>query len=132
MLVRAVIAWGVILGGAIVNGMFREAVILPRTGRAVAHAISTVFLCLLIVGIGWLATAWIAPRSIQDAWLVGTAWLVLTLVFEFGAGHFVFGRTWQELLAEYNLLAGRIWIMVLIVTLMTPIITFTLRQNPGP
>ena len=33
----------------------------------------------------------------------------------------------EELLADYNLLAGRIWVMVLIVTLMTPIIAFTWR-----
>jgi hypothetical protein len=127
MLVRTVVAWCVILAGAVANGMFRESVILPRTRRGVAHAISTVLLCVVIVAIGWPATLWIDPRTIQDAWTIGAVWLVLTLAFEFGAGHFVFGRTWQELLADYNLLAGRIWIMVLVVTLMTPIVAFTRR-----
>jgi hypothetical protein len=129
MVARAVIAWGVILGGAVLNGMFREAVLLPRMGRTLAHAISTILLCLVIIAIGWPATAWAAPRTIQDAWIVGTLWLVLTLAFEFGAGHFIFGRTWEELLGEYNVLAGRIWIVVLIVTFMTPITTFTLRHG---
>jgi hypothetical protein len=127
MLTRTVAAWCVLLAGAVVNGMVREAWLLPRTGRGVAHAVSTVLLCLLIVAIGWPATIWIDPRTIQDAWLVGAAWLVLTLAFEFGAGHFVFGRPWEELLADYNLLAGRIWLMVLVVTLMTPIVAFTYR-----
>lgn len=129
MLMRTVLAWCLLLGGAILNGMLREGIILPRTGRSVAHAISTVLLCLLIIGIGWPATAWVAPATLYDAWIVGTVWLGLTLAFEFGAGHFVFGHSWNELLAEYNLLAGRIWMMVLIVTLMTPIMTFTLRQT---
>ena len=132
MVAKAVVAWCLILVGAVLNGMVREAVILPRTGRIVAHAISTVLLCLVIIGIGWPATAWVAPRTIQDAWVIGALWLVLTLAFEFGAGHFVFGRTWQELLAEYNVLAGRIWVMVLVVTLMTPIITFTHRAAEVP
>lgn len=129
MVARAVLAWCLLLAGAVLNGMFREAVLIPKAGRTVAHAISTVLLCLVIIGIGWPATAWTSPRTIQDAWLVGTLWLVLTLAFEFGAGHFVFGRTWEELLGEYNLLAGRIWIIVLIVTFMTPITAFTLRQG---
>ena len=129
MLVRAVVAWGLLLGGAVLNGMFREAVLMPRSGRAVAHAISTVLLCLLIIGIGWPASAWVAPSTLQDAWIIGAVWLVLTLAFEFGAGHFMFGKSWTELMAEYNLLAGRIWVMVLVVTFMTPILTFTLRQN---
>ena len=47
------------------------------------------------------------------------------IAFEFLGGHFIFGKPWQELLADYNLFAGRIWVMVLIVTLMTPIVAFT-------
>jgi hypothetical protein len=61
----------------------------------------------------------------QDAWTIGVTWVALTLAFEFLGGHFIFGRPWQELLGDYNLFAGRIWVMVLIVTLMTPVIAFT-------
>jgi hypothetical protein len=84
-------------------------------------------LSLLILAAGWVAIPWIGPRTVQDAWTIGVLWVVLTLVFEFLGGHFLFGKPWQELLADYNILAGRIWVMVLIVTLMTPIIAFTRR-----
>lgn len=131
MLVRTVFSWCVLLAVAIGNGFIRESFITPRTGRAAAHALSTVLLSLLIVIVGWLATGWIEPRTLQDAWLVGVIWLLLTLAFEFLAGHFVFGRTWAELLSEYNLLAGKIWVMVLIVTLMTPIVAFMRRGIPS-
>lgn len=124
MLARTVVSWFVLLAVAVGNGAVRESWLTPRTGRGAGHAISTVILSVLIVIVGSLATEWIGPRSLQDAWMVGVTWLVFTLAFEFLAGHFVFGRTWTELLAEYNLLAGRIWIMVLIVTLMTPIVAF--------
>jgi hypothetical protein len=84
-------------------------------------------LSVLILAVGWISVPWIGPQTIQDAWTIGIIWVVLTLAFEFLGGHFLFGKPWQELLADYNLFAGRIWVMVLIVTLMTPVIAFTRR-----
>lgn len=127
MLFRALAIWFVMLLGAVANGAFREAVLTSRLGRGVAHAVSTVLLSLVILLVGWIATPWIAPRTLQDAWTIGVAWVGLTIAFEFLAGHFVFGRPWSDLLADYNLLAGRIWLMVLVVTLMTPVFAFTRR-----
>ena len=125
MIIRAVLVWVGLLVVAILNGGFREAVLAPRLGRSVAHGVSTVMLSLFIVALGWVTTPWVGPKSLQDAWMIGGAWVVLTLAFEFLGGHFIFGKPWQTLLADYNLLAGRIWVMVLIVTLMTPVIAFT-------
>lgn len=127
MLVRALAIWFVLLLVAVLNGAFREAVLTPRMGRGGAHALSTVMLSALILLVGWLSMPWILPRTLQDAWTVGALWVGLTIAFEFLAGHFVFGRPWNELLADYNLLAGRIWLMVLVVTLMTPVFAFTRR-----
>jgi hypothetical protein len=127
MLVRALAIWFVLLLVAVLNGAFREAVLTPRVGRGVAHALSTVMLSVLILIVGWLSMGWISPRTLQDAWTIGALWVGLTIAFEFLAGHFVFGRPWDELLADYNLLAGRIWLMVLVVTLMTPVFAFTRR-----
>ena len=125
MIIRAVLVWVGLLTVAILNGGFREAVLAPRLGRSLAHGLSTVMLSLLIVALGWMTTPWVEPRSLQDAWLIGGVWVALTLAFEFLGGHFIFGKPWQALLADYNLFAGRIWVMVLIVTLMTPVIAFT-------
>ena len=127
MLTRTLLSWGLLLVVAIGNGFVRESWITPRAGRGVGHALSTVTLTVLIVLVGSVATGWIGLRTIQEAWTIGVTWLVLTLAFEFLAGHFVFGRPWTELFAEYNLFAGKIWIMVLIVTLMTPIVAFIRR-----
>jgi hypothetical protein len=124
---RIVLIWCGLLFLAILNGGFREAMLVPRVGRGLGNAVSTVILSALIVAAGWISIPWIGPRSLQDAWTIGIAWVTLTLAFEFLAGHFVFGKPWAELLADYNLMAGRIWIMVLIVTLMIPIVAFTRR-----
>ena len=127
MILRAVFVWFGLLVLASLNGGFREAVLVPRMGRGLGQAVSTVMLSTLILAAGWVSVPWVGPRTLQDAWTIGLLWVTLTLGFEFLAGHFVFGKPWPELLADYNLLAGRIWLMVLIVTLMTPIVAFTKR-----
>jgi hypothetical protein len=124
-MLRTVFIWFGLLIVAVLNGGFREAVLLPRMGRGLAQGVSTLMLSLLIVAAGWVSLQWIGPRTMQDAWTIGVTWVALTLAFEFLGGHFIFGRPWQELLGDYNLFAGRIWVMVLIVTLMTPVIAFT-------
>jgi hypothetical protein len=70
----------------------------------------------------WSTIAWIRPRSLADAWRIGLLWLALTLAFELLAGHYVFDAPWSRLLADYNLLRGRIWILVLITTFAAPVI----------
>ena len=54
------------------------------------------------------------------AFLIGSLWLALTLAFEFGFGHWAGGKSWHELLQDYNLLAGRVWVFIPIVTAVAP------------
>ena len=72
---------------------------------------------------------WIAPSSVDEAWAIGFGWVTLTLAFEFLGGHFLFGKSWTELAVDYNVLAGRIWVLVLIVTLLAPVVTFARRAQ---
>ena len=51
--------------------------------------------------------------SAGEAWATGFWWLALTILFEFGFGHFVAGHSWQTLLADYNIFAGRLWLFFL-------------------
>ena len=45
----------------------------------------------------------IHPITYAQAATVGFIWLGLTLLFEFGAGHYLFRQPWRRLLADYNL-----------------------------
>ena len=54
---------------------------------------------------------------------------MLTLAFEFLAGHFLFRNTWERLLADYNLAQGRVWILVLVTTLVTPVLVHAARAG---
>jgi hypothetical protein len=121
---RAIAVWLVLLVIAIANGAAREGLISPRVGQAAGHVISTILLCLLIIALTWLTLPWIGPSGTSDALAIGLWWVALTLAFEFLAGHFLFGKPWPELLADYNLLRGRIWPLVPLVTLLAPSIVF--------
>ena len=61
-----------------------------------------------------------APRTAREACAIGGIWVTLTLAFEFLAGHYLFGHPWRRLLEDYDLAAGRIWILVLMTTAAAP------------
>jgi len=124
---RALLVWFALLAAAFANGAVRELVFVPRLGNTSAHAISVGILSLAIAVASLSTITWIHPRSLREAWKVGLLWLALTLAFEVLAGHYVFGTSWTRLLADYNILAGRIWIVVLIMTVAAPVIAARVR-----
>lgn len=127
MIDRAVIVWAGIAVIAVLNGGFREAVLIPRMGDTAGRAASTVLLAAAVLAAAVLTINWIAPAAPRDAWRVGALWLGLTLAFEFLAGHYLFRVPWREITADYNVLRGRIWVLVLIVTLVAPAAAAALR-----
>jgi hypothetical protein len=133
MLGRAVAVWFGILVLAFINGALREMAIIPAAGEVVGRALSSLLLSAVVAAITWLTIDWIAPATSGKAWMVGLLWVTLTLAFEFGAGHYLFGNPWSQLLADYNVLTGRIWVLVLITTLLAPVVAghFSGRWWPG-
>ena len=118
---RAVVVWFGLLILAILNGGLRDTVLSPRLGDPVGRALSTILLSGLILLTTWLTIRWMRPRTTGEALRIGILWLVLTLSFEFLVGHYGFGKSWADLLADYDLRLGRIWILVLVITLVAPL-----------
>lgn len=127
MLIRAAAIWLVLMVLAIANGVTRNALITPRVGEHAGHVISTVILCGLIFLAAWLAIDWIGPGGARQAFFVGVLWVGMTAAFEFLVGHYVFGHSWEKLLADYNLARGRVWILVLLSTLLAPYVAARAR-----
>lgn len=127
MVVRAAAVWLALLAAAVLNGAFRVGVLNPRYGEGVGHVMSTLLLCVLISLLSWAAIGWIHPTTVVQAGAVGVLWLVMTLVFEFSFGRGVAHETWTELLADYNVLGGRIWLLVLLTTTAAPYLAGRLR-----
>lgn len=126
MIGRALFVWILLVVLAIANGTLRTLVLAPRIGEHTGRFVSTLLLSALIAVAAWLTIPWIEPATESDAWLVGGIWLVLTLAFEFGVGHWVFRNSWDKLLDDYDLSKGRIWILVLATTLLAPVAAFRL------
>lgn len=122
MILIHTVAWLGLAVLAVANGVLREMTYGPRLGDRRAHQLSSVLLIILIglytYGLGLIRP----PASGGQALAVGTIWLGLTVVFEFGFGRLVRKLTWQKLLADYNLAAGRVWALVLVWVLVAPLV----------
>lgn len=127
MIVRALVVWIGILLLASVNGAIRDLLLAPRLGDPAARAISTISLSAVVVLVTWLSIRWIGPASARAAFVIGAFWTLLTLAFEFLGGRYLFGKSWATLLADYDLARGRIWVLVLLVTLLAPLLVARAR-----
>lgn len=121
MLLLSLVVWFMFAVIAVLNGLFRQSVLVPSLGELWGRAISSITLSSLILLATYifLANTDLSP-SAGDLFSMGAIWLVLTLAFEFGFGRLVAKRSWQVLLEDYNILKGRIWILVLATTLLGP------------
>ena len=128
---RALIIWFALLVVAVVNGAFREALLIPRFGSQAGHIVSTLMLSAAILIVTYLAVPWIQPGSLRGTIAIGVAWLVLTLAFEFGFGR-VRGKAWAELLVDYDVFKGQIWVLVLITTAVAPYLAARARGLLSP
>ena len=112
---------------AIGNGALREFVFKKFMTALAAHQLSTVNLFIFFA----LYIAFIInrfpPGSSNQAVFIGFLWLVLTLVFEFGFGRYR-GNSWSKLFEDYNLLKGRIWILIPVWLFIAPYIFYKLRS----
>lgn len=124
MTIRYIFGWIILLVVAIINGAIREMVYKNHFGELRAHQISTLTGIILFGVIIWeMSRVWPLP-SAKQAWAVGLIWLMLTVAFEFLFGHFVMGHPWSKLFYDYDILAGRVWLLVLIWTTVAPFVFY--------
>ena len=125
---RWAVAW---LGGSVLgigNGVFRETVIADRVDELTANQISGATLVALLAFYVWVVERrWPIP-STRAALEIGAMWGVLTVFFEFGFGHWVDRKSWAELLENYDVTAGRLWVFVLAWLVVAPAVVRALRR----
>jgi hypothetical protein len=120
LLVYGYFVWVAFMVTGIVNGIFRVALLEASMREYFAHLISTAILCVaLFVEINVFLDI---VGDYSSGWLIalGVMWMLLTVAFEFGFGHFIARQSWSTLLENYNVLRGRVWPAVLLVVLLTP------------
>jgi len=111
------------------NGAARELIYARRVGDLAAHQISTgTFLALFAAYFAALERRWPIATT-RRALEIGATWAVLTVVFEFGFGHWVGGQSWTELARDYDLSSGRLFSLVLLWVGVGPAVVRALRRR---
>lgn len=121
--------WLLLLVVAVFAGALRESLLTPIIGGQASHVVGTL---VVAVAMAVIITVYIRRGPMLPPawrWGIGIFWLILTVCFEFLFGHYVAGHPWERLLADYNLLAGRIWLLILAVLLFTPVLAGRPRRN---
>ena len=108
----------------ILNGVLREVIYKKLVGDLPAHQISTVTGVLFFGIIFYFIFKKWKIESARHAILVGVIWLGLTILFEFGFGHYIMGNPWQKLLHDYNLAEGRVWGLFLLWITIAPFVFY--------
>jgi len=114
--------WLVMAVLAVGNGVFRETVLVPKIGEYQGHVLSTAILVCLILAVSatyFALTSTTYARS--ELLLVGVAWTVLTVGFEFLVGHLE-GTPIAVTLGQYDVTAGQVWIAVPMTLLAAPLL----------
>ncbi|MBK7229485.1 MAG: hypothetical protein IPH97_11650 [Ignavibacteriales bacterium] len=121
---KHILWWFIFPFVGILNGVLREATYKNFVGDLTAHQISTVT-GLLFFGIifYFIFKKW-EIKSVKHAILIGLIWLGLTILFEFGFGHYIMGNSWQKLLHDYNIAEGRVWSLFLVWLTIAPFVFY--------
>ena len=124
-------AFGVWLGFlavAIGCAIMREKFLVAGLGPLAGRALGTILVGAIIFGLiyGYVGRLQGAPRGFLVK--LGLFWTILTIAFEFLFGHYVMGHSWDALWADYHVWQGRLWPLVLLVTLFGPLAARKLRN----
>lgn len=125
--IKALAVWMIMVFAAIANGLFRENILNPHVGETIALPISGLFLSVLVFGISYKSLDYFVSYSIGAYILLGVIWTILTLLFEYGFGHFVRGLPFSEINEIFKLKKGNLFILVILVTLISPVVGACLK-----
>jgi hypothetical protein len=128
-MLRYLIAWSVMLIASVANGAVRDFTYGKYVSELLAHQLSTLSGMVLLGTVIFAFVHFWPPATARQALFMGLIWMLLTVAFEFIFFHFVAGHPWAELLANYDLLHGRIWVLLLAWIAIAPYLFHRLRQH---
>ncbi len=121
---RNILIWFVMLLVSVANGALRDFTYDKYLSELHAHQLSTVSGIVLLGLMIFVFFKFWPPSSARQALLIGFFWMALTAAFEFLFFHFAAGHPWPELLANYDLLNGCIWVLLLTWVAFAPYVIF--------
>ena len=116
----AVGAWLAMVALAILNATVRELLVTPAVGDYRAHVLGTATLLLALAVLVGLYVRRSPEHTAGERRAVGALWAGLTVAFELGFGRYVVGDSWASLVGQYDVTAGRVWVLVPLFLLVAP------------
>ena len=114
------LAWFGMVILAIANGVIREKTYGKSVSELTAHQISTLTGIILFGIYVFVLSRLQSIQSTRVAWGIGSAWLIMTISFEFLFGHYIAGHSWTKLINDYKINKGRLWTFVLLWIFISP------------
>jgi hypothetical protein len=125
---KASCLWLVFLVVAIACGFIRERFLVPGLGPLSGRALGTLLVGVIIFGIIYAYIGKLKRASQASLFKLGLFWTMAAIAFEFLFGHYGMGHSWGSLWPDYNVFQGRVWPLVLIVTLFGPLLARQIRD----
>jgi hypothetical protein len=129
MVAKHLLSWFLLAVVAVVNGAIRQGTYGKVLSDLSAHQLSTLTGIAATGAVGWVLSRRWPLATPGQAWIVGCGWLVFTIAFEFGFGHYVAGHSWQQLLGDYNVRDGRLWSLFLLWLVLMPYLFYSLDKR---
>lgn len=120
--------WLPMIGIAFINGGFREFVLKKNLKELTAHQFSTIILILFCFVYVYLIFDKLGIKNMQQALLIGSIWMLMTIIFECCMG-WMSGKSFSAILYDYNLAEGRIWSLFLMALAVMPFLVYRLKLS---
>lgn len=123
------VIWFVMALLAIANGVFRENVLVSSLGQSIALPVSGITLCVIVFIVTYISFPLFGKHHALTYFYIGLQWVFMTLSFECLFGHYIMGKSWSDILQVFNIMKGNLFIIVLIVSLFSPLLVAKIKNN---
>lgn len=129
LFLKTSVIWFIIAILAVVNGMFRESILVSNLGPANAMIVSGMLLCIIVFIVTYISFPLFAAKNTLTYLLIGLYWVIMTLVFEFLFSYYVLRKSWLTILHVFDITKGDLFSIVLIVSLISPVLVAKMKSR---
>ena len=128
-LVRALAICLLIIFAESVHGTLRQLFLAPMVGDFMARRIALFSGMLLIFLITYFSIRWISAPNVRSLFVVGSMWMALMTLFEFGLGLLIFKHSWARMFEDYDISRGGLMGFGLLFLVFAPWLATQLRSR---
>ncbi len=127
-LLRAFSVWLLIIFAESIHGTIRQVFLAPLIGDFNARRIAVFTAMILIFFIAYFFIRWINTSSVKSLFAIGLMWVILTILFEFALGIFIFGYSRERMFEDYDLSRGGLMGFGLLFMFFAPLLAAKVRD----